>query len=135
MCPDRLKKVLKIALPLAFWLAAWQFLAMVVGLEMLLPSPLAVFRSLTALSATSKFWLSALFSLLRIFAGLLGGTLIGAALAFLTHFCHWADLLISPAVRVLRATPVVTFILLDYLWISRSNIPGLIAGLMVIPVI
>lgn len=135
MCPDCFKKVLKIALPLAFWLAAWQFLAMAVGLEMLLPTPLAVFRRLAVLSATSKFWLSALFSLLRIFVGLLGGTLLGTGLAFLTHFCRWADLLISPAVRVLRATPVVSFILLVYLWISRSNIPGLIAGLMVLPVI
>ena len=135
MCPDRLKKILKIALPLAFWLAVWQFLAMAVSLEMLLPTPLAVFQRLTALAVTSKFWLSALFSLLRILAGLVGGTLLGAALAFLTHFCRWADLLISPAVRVLRATPVVSFILLVYLWISRSNIPGLIAGLMVLPVI
>ena len=38
MSPDRLKKVLKVALPLAFWLAAWQLIAMAVGLEMLLPT-------------------------------------------------------------------------------------------------
>lgn len=135
MSPDRRKKVLKVALPLVFWLAVWQLLAMAVGLEMLLPTPLAVFESLAALAVTGKFWLSALFSLLRIFAGLLGGTLLGGALAFLTHFCRWADLLLSPAIRVLRATPVVSFILLIYLWVTRANIPGLIAGLMVLPVI
>jgi len=34
-----------------------------------------------------------------------------------------------------RATPVVSFILLIYLWVTRANIPGVIAGLMVLPVI
>jgi len=53
----------------------------------------------------------------------------------LTHFFCWADRLLSPAIRVLRATPVVSFILLIYLWVTRSHIPSLIAGLMVIPVI
>lgn len=135
MSPNRLKKVLKVVLPPVFWLGVWQLLAMIVGLELLLPTPLSVAKSLAALAVTKEFWLSALFTLLRIFAGLLGGTLLGCLLAFLTHFCRWADLLLSPAIRVLRATPVVSFILLVYLWVTRSNIPGLIAGLMVLPVV
>ena len=36
---------------------------------------------------------------------------------------------------MLRATPVVCFILLVYLWVARANIPGLIAGMMVLPVV
>jgi NitT/TauT family transport system permease protein len=36
---------------------------------------------------------------------------------------------------VVRATPVVSFILLVYLWVARSAIPWVIAGLMVLPVI
>lgn len=135
MSRNRLRRALKIVLPLAFWLVVWHFLASLVGLELLLPTPFSVAKSLAVLAATKEFWLSALFTLLRIFAGLLGGTLLGCLLAFLTHFCRWADLLFSPAIRVLRATPVVSFILLVYLWVTRSNIPGLIAGLMVLPVV
>lgn len=135
MSPDGFKKLIRIIIPPVFWLGVWQLASMAVELDLLLPSPLAVWRSLTALAAAGDFWLSVLFTLLRIFAGLLMGTVIGGLLAFLTHFSPWADLLLSPAVRVLRATPVVSFILLVYLWVTRANIPGLIAGLMVLPVV
>lgn len=135
MYPERLKKALKIVIPLAFWLGVWQLAAMAVGSEWFLPSPLTVVKSLAALAGTAEFWLSALYTLGRILLGLAGGLVVGGLLAFLTHFCPWADVLFSPAVRVLRATPVVSFILLVYLWVTRANIPGVIAGLMVLPVV
>lgn len=135
MSPKAGKKFLRAVLPLAFWLGVWQLAAMVVGRELLLPTPAAVAHTLAELAVTGRFWLAALYTLLRVLAGLVGGVAVGAALAFLTHFCRWAELLFAPAVRVLRATPVVSFILLVYLWVTRANIPGLIAGLMVLPVI
>lgn len=122
-------------IPPVFWLGVWQLVAMLVDLELLLPTPVAVGRSLAALAGTAEFWLSALYTLLRVLMGLAGGVLLGGALAFLTHFLPWADLIFSPAVRVVRATPVVSFILLVYLWVTRANIPGVIAALMVLPVI
>ena len=100
-----LRTLLRVAIPLAFWLGVWQLAALWVDLELLLPSPAAVGRSLAALAGTTEFWLSALFTLLRVFLGLLGGALLGTVLAFLTHFFPWADLLFSPAIRVIRATP------------------------------
>lgn len=135
MSPDWLKKGTKIAVPLVFWLGVWQFAAMAVDLELLLPSPLAVGRSLVTLAATTEFWLSALYTLGRIVLGLIGGVIAGGLLAVLTHFFRWVDLLFSPVVRVIRATPVVSFILLVYLWVTRANIPGVIAALMVLPVV
>ncbi len=130
-----LRTLLRVAIPLAFWLGVWQLAALWVDLELLLPSPAAVGRSLAALAGTAEFWLSALFTLLRVFLGLLGGALLGTVLAFLTHFFPWADLLFSPAIRVVRATPVVSFILLIYLWVTRANIPEVIAAMMVLPVV
>ncbi len=135
MSRNLLKKTIRIAIPLAFWLGVWQLAALWVGLELLLPSPLAVWDSLAALVFTGDFWLSALSTLLRVFFGLLGGSLLGVLMAFLTRFFSWADLLFSPAIRVIRATPVVSFILLIYLWVTRANIPGVIAAIMVLPVV
>ena len=135
MCRDRLKKRCKIAIPLVFWLGVWQFAAVRVGQELLRPTPVAVWQSLITLAATAEFWLSALYTLGRVVLGLLGGMILGSLLAVLTHFCKLADWLISPAVRVIRATPVVSFILLVYLWVTRTNIPGVIAALMVLPVV
>lgn len=130
-----MKKLLNIAAPLAFWLGVWALASWAVGRELLLPGPLAVGTRLLALAGSADFWLSVGATLGRVFLGLLWGALAGTALAFATHLFPWADRLLSPAVRVVRATPVVSFILLVYLWVARSAIPWVIAGLMVLPVV
>lgn len=130
-----MKKLQKIVVPLAFWLAVWELASLAAGRELLLPPPLRVGESLLALAQTADFWLDLGATLGRVFLGLAWGTLMGTALAFLTRFFPWADRLISPAVRVVRATPVVSFILLVYLWVPRWAIPWVIAGLMVLPVV
>ena len=127
------KNLLKYAIPPVFWLGVWQLAAWAVGRELLLPGPLAVGARLLELARTADFWLSAGATLWRV--GLFWGTLLGGALAFLTRFSPWADAVVSPAVRVVRATPVVSFILLVYLWTPRTAIPWVIAGLMVLPVV
>ncbi len=60
---------------------------------------------------------------------------LGVLLAVLTSFFPAADLLFSPAVRVVRATPVVSFIILVLLWVKTGQVPGVISALMVMPVI
>ena len=102
-----MNRLLKRSLPAVFWLLAWALAARWVGLDLLLPGPLAVGSRLAALAGTSGFWLSVGATLGRVFLGLAWGALAGAALAFATHFSPWADRLLSPAVRVVRATPVV----------------------------
>ena len=132
---ERLKKCLKAAIPPVFWLGVWQLAAWCVRQELLLPGPAAVGRSLLALAGTTDFWLSVAATLGRVVLGLLWGAAAGTALAFLTHFPPWANAIVSPAVRMVRATPVVSFILLVYLWTPRAAIPWVIAGLMVLPVV
>ena len=130
-----IKKILRTVIPPVFWLGVWQLAAWCVGRELLLPGPVRVGRSLLALAGTADFYLSVGATLGRVFLGLLWGAAAGTALAFLTHFSPWADRIVSPAVRVVRATPVVSFILLVYLWVARAAIPWVIAGLMVLPVV
>ncbi len=126
---------LKSILPLAFWLVVWQVTAMAVGFPLLLPTPVSVGQTLLGLIVTAGFWRSVALSLFRVFGGLIAGCLSGCALALLTWRFAWADLLLSPVIRIIRATPVVSFILLLYLWVVRSGIPGVISAMMVLPVI
>ena len=130
-----LKNLVQLIIPPVFWLGVWQLAAWWVGRDLLLPGPVRVGQALLALAGAADFWLSVGATLVRVFLGLLWGTLAGGALAFLTHFSPWADRIVSPAVRVVRATPVVSFILLVYLWVNRAAIPWVIAGLMVLPVV
>ena len=141
-CPDPLKKLLY-ALPApAFWLGVWQLCAFWVdrrlegrGNELLLPYPASVLRALADLAATGEFWGTVLASLGRIALGLGVGICLGALFAVLTCACPWANRLLSPAIRVVRAAPVASFILLVLLWTGRNRVPAVIAALMVIPVV
>ncbi len=135
MSDDWKLKLLKIILPLIFWLAVWQAAAMGVGFPLLLPTPISVGRTLVRLLQTAAFWQSVVFTLGRVFGGLVLGCILGCALALLTWRFRWADILFAPLIRVIRATPVVSFILLVYLWVVRSRIPGVISAMMVLPVI
>ncbi|MCD7882970.1 MAG: ABC transporter permease subunit [Lachnospiraceae bacterium] len=128
------KSIIRTILPLAFWLGVWQILAVQVNFPLLLPSPASVGRTLLELAGTGTFWKSIFLSLGRVLAGLLLGCFLGCLSAFLTFQFPIVDLLLSPAIRVIRATPVVSFILLVYLWVVRANIPGCISTLMVLPI-
>ena len=105
------------------------------GNELLLPYPATVGSALLTLAGTGEFWLTAGFSLARILAGMALGTVAGLLLAVVTSFCALADELLSPAIRVIRATPVASFILLVLLWVERDLVPVSIAALMVLPVV
>ena len=130
-----LKSLQKWLLPLAFWLGVWSLAAACIGQSILLPSPLAVGRKMLQLAAGPQFWQITAASLGRIVLGLAAGGVLGVGLAGLTRSFRWADLLISPALRVVRATPVVSFILLVLLWTRRDLVPAVIAAMMVTPVV
>lgn len=130
-----MRRIGRVLLPVLFWLGVWQLTAAAVGQELLLPGPAAVGRRLLELAAGAVFWQTALASLLRIFGGLLLGVVLGALLAGLTAWVPLLDWVLTPAVKVVRATPVASFILLVYLWVERGRVPGLISALMVLPVV
>ena len=125
----------KTVFPLVVWLGVWQLASLWVGKELLLPSPLAVAERLVTLAGTGEFWRTALVSLGRIFGGFFAGALLGSALAVLTSASPWAECLLAPAVKLARAVPVASFIVLVLLWAPGGWAPGIISGLMVLPVL
>ena len=125
----------RVVIPLACWRGVWQLAVIFVGKELLLPGPGATVLRLFELAGTAQFWQTVAFSLLRIFGGFLGGAVLGVVLAGLTSASRWLDLLLSPVIRVMRAIPVASFILLLQLWLWKGRVPGVCAGLMVLPVV
>lgn len=132
---QNIQKCLKLTIPPVFWLGVWLLAAQAVNQPLLLPGPGTVFARLLALAGTADFWLSVGATLWRVFLGLFWGAVAGGLLAALTHAFPPVDAVASPAIRVVRATPVVSFILLVYLWVPRGAIPWVIAELMVLPVV
>ena len=135
MKPDLKTKSARILLPAAFWLAIWCLAAACGDQPLRVPSPIAVLRRLGELAAAPLFWRSTLVSLLRIFCGALAGTILGTLCAVLTSRFRLADWILAPAIRLVRATPVASFIILVLLWVSTGKVPGVISALMVLPVV
>ena len=122
-------------LPAVFWLAVWWLLALIVGKELLIPSPPLVVRTLLELVVTGAFWRYTALTLLRITLGLLLGIVLGILTALLTNRLSLLHALLAPAVRVVRATPVASFIILVLLWVANGRVPVVISALVVLPVI
>ena len=136
------QKILRVVVPLAFWLGAWQLAAIWVDTvytpghgALLLPPPLLVWERLAALAARPSFWRTAAVSLGRIFGGFALGAAAGTLLAVITSALSWADWLFRPMVKVIRAVPVASFIVLVLLWASTGRVPAIVSGLMVLPVL
>ena len=110
-------------------------LALAVNRVLVLPTPLAVVKKLWELLGTKAFYLSCLWSLGRIFMGLFAGILAGVLLAALCAASGLADSLISPAVSVIKATPVASIIILMLYVLGKSAVPMVASLLMVIPIV
>ena len=128
-----LKKVLKIVACAAFWLGVWVILSLIVNKSVILPSPLATVKRLWELFGTWEFYLSCLSSLGRVFAGFVIGTGLGVLLAALSKL--GAEFIISPAVSVIKATPVASVIIVLLFFLKRDVVPITATALMVIPIL
>lgn len=129
------KKTCKTLFALIFWIGIWALCAGIMGKELLLPTPYAVFKRLCALAVTKQFWHITCISLLRVFGGFFAGLFAGSVLAVLSCVSSIADALISPIMHIIRATPVTSFIILVMLWLRYTYVPVFICALLVLPII
>lgn len=118
------------------WLAVWQIGSMALRQPLLLPSPLAVGRCLLGLLPSAAFWVAVGGSTLRILGGFLLSSMAGILCAALAaRFRRFGEFL-SPALAAVKAVPVMSFIILAFLWLpDKMYLALLIAFLMVFPVV
>ena len=131
---NTLKKVFRKALPLLFWVAVWAACYVAVGQDLLLASPVQVAKRFAFLGE-NVFWRCVGMSLWRTAAAYGLGVTVAVLLAAASSMSRLADELISPAMAVVRATPVASFIILALVWLSSANVPILAGMLMVTPVV
>ena len=133
-CP-RAKALLERSGVLAFYVLLWALAARWVNSPLLLPTPLAVLRRLGALLPSSGFWLTLGGTLLRTLLAYLLGIAFAVLLATLCCRFRVAELLVSPLLSAVRATPVTSFIVLALVWLSSARVPVLTGFLMTLPVV
>ena len=130
-----IKKVLKTALTIAFWLGLWQLIYTIVGLDVLVASPLGVAKRLIEFLPDGNFWLSIFNSFKGVALGYILGVAVGTILGVATAFSEILNTLFKPFLTAVKTTPVVSFIILALIWLSKIEVPIFITFLMVLPVI
>lgn len=110
---------------------------MLVGenLRLFLPGPAAVVKCLGRIAFTADYWAAVAATIARIFSGFVLGVAAGITAGILTGCFTAADAVLSPAFRIVRAVPVVSFIILAYLFIDVDGLPVFISFLMVLPMV
>ena len=128
------KKILKAVLVTIAWLVIWEIIHLIVGKDILIPSPISVFLKIIELAGTGRFWGGIGASILRIVIGYLAGLLGGVIFGIITSLSKVLDAFFSPISKIIRATPVASFIILLFVFIAKNSIPAVTAFLIVFPV-
>ncbi|MBQ7226514.1 MAG: ABC transporter permease subunit [Clostridia bacterium] len=130
-----MKKAVKVVLIIAFWVAIWWILSLIIDNVLLFPDPLTVLARLGQMTITADFWISLLTSILRVMLGIILAIVLGTLIAFLCAKVKIVYDILYPFMTVIKATPVASFIILIVLFIGKDTVPSIISLLMVMPVV
>ena len=131
----RAKALLSHAGVFAFYLALWGTLALWIDQPLLLPGPVSVIKKLLTLLPQSAFYMTLAGTLLRTLLAYVLGIAAAVLLGALCVRVRAADVLLSPLLSAVRATPVTSFIVLALVWLSSTRVPVLCGFLMTLPVV
>lgn len=131
----RLRKVGLRILVICFWLLIWEVASRIMNEDILLVSPFTVVQTIVTLAGQITFWQTIGFSFVRIVLGFLLALITGTIVAVLSYNSRLLKELITPLMRVIKATPVASFIILALIWIRSKNLSVFISYLMVLPIV
>lgn len=118
---------------LLFWTTLWYLISNIINNRLLLPSPMDVFLSLINLLSTKALYISVANTVIRIVIGFFLGSILGIILSIFSYRYDFFESLINPLILMIKATPVVSIIILALVWISSKNLSVFISFLMVLP--
>lgn len=130
-----IKKFMKIALTIVFWLGLWFCAYKIVGLDVLIASPINVAKRLLEFLPDGNFWLTIFNSFKGISLGYIIGVFMGSVFGIITAFSATLNTLFKPFLTAVKTTPVVSFIILALIWLDKVSVPIFITTLMVMPVV
>ena len=128
-----MKKTIRKALMILFWIVMWAVLAHVVDNKILLSTPIRTAKELFALLGDKSFYRTIAMSLLRIGTGFFAG--MGTAVLLAAVSCRFPFLedCLSPLISLLKAIPVASFVVLLLIWWGSSFLAAVVSFLVVLP--
>ena len=132
---QQLKKKLNKVIIIAVWLLIWQAAASLTGLELILASPVNVFRALCSKINDREFYMSVCGSVLHIFAGFLVGFVTACAAGTAAASFKRVKEFLRPAIVTMQSLPVASFIIIVIIWFGSKNVASYISFVVVFPMI
>jgi NitT/TauT family transport system permease protein len=112
----------------------WECAALISGSELLVPGPLPTAGRLAALMHQPAFYRALGGSFIRVLLGLLISIPLGIAAGLVSALDRRVLLFLKPFLTVISATPVLSIILIAFLWFGSERTPVFTGFLLVFPV-
>ena len=130
----RYRTVIAYILSLLFIILIWGVLSWFINASLILPSPQKVFSTALELVKSRSFWIAFAHTSLRVIISfaisVVLGTIIGIACGFSSFTRDFFELPLA----IIRATPVVAFILIALFWFKSGTVPVFVCVLMTMPI-
>lgn len=133
---SKLKKAAFYGITVILWIVIWHIAAESIGRELFLPTPERVFKVLVYdLLPSKQFRESLINSLLHIGTGFLLGSIAGILLAVLSSMSGIIKIFLWLPIKVIKAVPVASFVILALLWIDADGLEVFIPAMIVLPIL
>jgi NitT/TauT family transport system permease protein len=113
----------------------WEGASRISGSILILPGPLPVLKRLFALVRTGAFFCALGNSFFRVILGLFISVPLGIGAGIAAGLDKRAAAFLKPLFSIISATPVMSVILIAFLWFGQERTPVFTAFLIVFPVI
>lgn len=112
----------------------WYALAFSIKAQLILPYPHTVLFRLIQLAQTRIFWMSFAITLLRVFTAFLISVFSGFFIGLFSADSKIIKNLMEFPLAIIRATPLIAFILIALFWFQSGTVPVFAAVIMSLPV-
>lgn len=127
---NKIKKILVII----FWIIIWEIIALLINKEVFLPSPFLTLKTLYNMLFVKEFYISVGSSLLRLLTAYFLSCFLGIAIGYVCGISNFFYQLINPLIIVMRATPVISIIILAIIMFHSNIVPVIVSFLMCFPI-
>ena len=128
-------KALKIILPTVLILLIWETAFLLTDNTYFIPSIKETLSSLVKILISRSFFRIVLTSVFRVLAGLFLGLILGITAATLCHYHEIMNVLLSPIISIMKATPVACIVVLLWISMTYTQLTVFVVMLMVVPIV
>lgn len=112
----------------------WQSASMIIGSEVILPSPYLTFKGVIEVIKSNDFFKIIIRTLGRTFISFILALVIAICLGVLSAFNKYIYNFIIPIINIMRSLPTIGFIILALIWLSQGSAPILVGFVMSFPI-